>query len=95
MDEGAEIVTELLALTNLSWQLQPYSIYKAQAVLKLPLTLLHNKLDNASSHLNFDMLAGERIPRPIPILRANVQPRRPATAAPAATRPTSKRSERL
>ena len=90
-----EWMKERLTSMNLSWQFQPYSIYKAQAVLKLPVTLLHNTLDDAPSSLNLDMLAGEHIPRTIPILRTNVQSRRPATAPKAATRPTSKRSERL
>ena len=64
----------------------------AQAVLELAVYLLHNTLQDAPSWFNFDMLAGERCRRTIPILRTNVQPRWPATATPAATRPTSKRS---
>lgn len=38
----------------------------------LTVTLLHNTIDNAPSYVNFDMLAGEHIPRTIPILRTNV-----------------------
>ena len=41
-DEGVGTVTELLAWINLSWQFQPYSIYKAQLSSNSHFTSQHN-----------------------------------------------------